>query len=67
MKYKIVETDNFGRDYPDESFVNIPPLPKEQCEEIATVINKHCNLQGTASRYWKVVSENYALQPGFEP
>jgi hypothetical protein len=24
-RYRIVETDMFGGDYPDEKFVNIPP------------------------------------------
>lgn len=62
--YKIVETDNYGRDYPDEKFVNIPRLPKEKCKEIADIINNHCE---GSSRYWKVEPFDYGLQPGFEP
>jgi hypothetical protein len=63
---KIVETDNFGGDYPDEKFVNIPYMNKEQAQKIADVINDiHCGPH--SSRYWKVVEYGYVLQPGFEP
>ena len=27
--YRIVETDNFGRDYPDEKFLNLPKLKSQ--------------------------------------
>ena len=66
MFYKIVETDNFGGDYPDEKFVSLPPMTKEKAEAIADVINQH--LSGNhADRYWKVVDSDYTLSPGFEP
>lgn len=62
---KIVETDNFGGDYPDEKFLNLPSLTKEQCERICEAINsafhEHHN------RYWKTVPDDYKLRPGFEP
>jgi hypothetical protein len=61
---KIVETDNFGRDYPDESFLNLPPLPKEHCDRIAAAINDA--LGPNSQRYYKVVDNDYQLQPGFE-
>ena len=65
--YKIVETDNFGGDYPDEREVNLPWMTKEQAERIAATINDvHCSYPG-ARRYWKVVPFEYKLQPGFEP
>ena len=63
-KYRIVETDNYGGDYPDEKFVNIPSFSqKEDAKKIADSLNKHfCR-----SRYWKVVEADYILKPGFEP
>ena len=61
--YRIVETDNYGGDYPNEKFAMPYALRKEEAEEIAAVINKHlCH-----NRYWKVVKSGYELQPGFEP
>jgi hypothetical protein len=62
---RIIKTDNFGGDYPDEKFLNLPALPVEQCTRIATVINDA--LGKTASRYYRVVDDDYVLQPGFEP
>jgi hypothetical protein len=67
MYYKIIETDNFGGDYPDERFVNIPLTTKENAQKIADAINAvFCNYDG-AKRYWRVVDSLYKLQPGFEP
>lgn len=64
--FYIVETDNFGRDYPDEKFVeNIPPLRMDRALEIARIINEQAG--PNHSRYWKVVPEGYRLQPGFQP
>ena len=65
MLYRIIETDNFGGDYPDESFLNLPGTSKEQAKVIAQAINI-CYPENY-SRYWRVVPENYELQPGFEP
>jgi hypothetical protein len=65
--YKVVETDNFGGDYPDEKFVNLPSCSKEDAEKLASLINElFCNYYG-ARRYWKVVPVGYELSPGFEP
>ena len=64
--YRIVETDNFGGDYPDEKFLPIPPIRNEViANKIADLINE-CT-SSTYSRYWKVVELPYTLQPGFEP
>lgn len=62
---KIVETDNFGRDYPDEKFVELPnKIPDHAIKAICDIINYHCS--GLDSqRYWKTVDDNYELQPGF--
>lgn len=64
---KIVQTDNFGGDYPDEKFVTgLPYLhTKEQAERIADAINS--TISSNHSRYWIVVEDDYKLQPGFEP
>ena len=62
---RIVETDNYGRDYPDESFLNLPRMDKETMSNICELIN-NCHYSGN-NRYWKVVENDYKLQPGFEP
>jgi hypothetical protein len=64
---RIVETDNFGRDYPDEKFVNIPSIYEEDhAQAVCDSINIACS-GPNASRWWKVVPNDYKLQPGFEP
>lgn len=60
---RIVETDNFGGDYPDEKFLNLPPMAEDKAEYIAFAINS--TLRST--RFWKVVPDDYVLVPGFEP
>lgn len=66
-RYKIVETDNYDGDYPDESFVNIPATDRASAVRIQIEINAaHC-IGDDCPRYWKVVKEDYILQPGFEP
>src|ERR1700754_4949375 len=56
MRYKIVETDNFGGDYPDEKFVNVPPTSQQRAERLCVEINATFSGR-TAPRYWKVVPE----------
>lgn len=62
---KIVETDNFGEDYPDEKFLNLPPLSEERALAICRTIN--VSFPANWPRYWKVVPNDYELAPGFEP
>jgi hypothetical protein len=64
---RIVETDNHGGDYPDEKFVNLPRMQKYEAEQIAEVVNRHLCPTNYYSRYWRVVEDDYELQPGFEP
>lgn len=62
---RIIETDNFGGDYPNEIFVNLPPMAAPHAKAVANAINAgfpHCG-----SRYWRAVENDYELQPGFEP
>jgi hypothetical protein len=63
---KIVETDNFGGDYPDEKFVNLPRMTPYHARLVADAINKGFDSPYT-QRYWKVVEDDYTLQPAFEP
>jgi hypothetical protein len=59
---RIVETDNFGGDYPDEKWV-LFPMREDLAKEITKLINKAA---GTESRrFWKVVDSKYELQVGF--
>lgn len=63
---KIVNTDNFGRDYPNEKFVTgLPNLPEERLQLIADAINAQTG--SDHDRYFKVVPDDYELAPGFEP
>lgn len=62
---RIVNTDNFGGDYPDESFI-FGPMTSEAAQEICSALNKHFSGE-LAPRYWKVVPNDYKLIGGFEP
>lgn len=64
-KMKIVETDNFGRDYPDEKFVNLPSMTLEHAQRVVDALNG--GFSDRNERFWKVVENDYKLQPGFEP
>jgi hypothetical protein len=66
--YSVVETDNFGGDYPDESFI-IRHVSEHTANIVADAIN--IDRQDRSSRFYKVVedrlSKPYQLQPGFQP
>lgn len=68
-RYLIVNTDNFGGDYPDEKFVeNLPVFTTQSAAQtVADAINDNMAGGHNAPRYFKVVEEGYRLQPGFEP
>lgn len=66
MTWRVVNTDNFGGDYPDESFV----FGEFATEVDAQITADSLNAQVDAlysPRYFKVVQMPYELQPGFEP
>jgi len=63
---RIVDTDNFAGDYPDEKFI-LGWVTEKQGKEIVEVINRVLNERGECSRYYKVVADDYQLQPGFQP
>lgn len=63
---KIVETDNYGGDYPDEKFLNIPNISSDvKANQIVELINESVGAE--YPRIWKVVEDNYTLVPGFQP
>lgn len=64
--HKIVETDNFGGDYPNEKFLNLPLMTGVEAAEVAATINEVCS-GDNLPRFWKAVNKDYVLQPGFEP
>jgi len=66
MTYRVVNTDNFGGDYPNESFVGPEYATQEEAEKEAEELNSKYG-GDYAPRYYKVVEMPYVLQPGFEP
>jgi hypothetical protein len=61
---RVVETDNFGGDYPDEKFRS-ESLSEEEAEIVCRKLN--APLSEWSTRWHKVVEDDYKLQPGFEP
>lgn len=64
LKFRVVNTDNHGGDYPDERWAS-EPLPEAEAKALARQLNT--GKDDYSSRWHKVVREDYALQPGFEP
>jgi hypothetical protein len=64
--WRIVNTDNWGGDYPNERFLeNIPPLTRSGAQAVADVLN--AQFPPNSARFYKVEHKDYKLQPGFEP
>lgn len=79
-KWYLVDTDNFGGDYPDERFLKTFVVGKRfettrieseafsfSDEGLAGRVAKSFNQDDMQTRCVKVVREGYQLQPGFEP
>jgi hypothetical protein len=73
--FKIVNTDNFGGDYPDEAVLGTmdadgkfrPKLVSaRRAKDIADVLNLE-NIGDCAPRYWAVRTDDYELRGPFEP
>jgi hypothetical protein len=62
MNYRVVETDNYGGDYPDEKWALPYCMAEDVAKDIAKILNDHM----AHNRYWKVVTKDYTLQPAFE-
>ena len=65
MRCRVVETDNFGWDCPNEKFVDVPPMDEEDAKIVADLANKAAG--PGAFRFWKVVEVGYKLAGGFKP
>ena len=65
---RIIDTDNFCGDYPNEHF-HLLPMPRVMAEKICNFINQQYYLEfgDRSSRYFRVVENDYKLQPGFTP
>jgi len=61
---RIVNTDNFAGDYPDETFV-LWPMRQDRAQRIADILNEDGGER--SRRYFKVEADDYVLVPGFEP
>lgn len=64
--FHIIDTDNFGGDYPDEKWIardiKNPHWAQTMCDAMnAKYGGEH------ASRCYRVVPDDYVLQPGFSP
>ncbi len=70
---KIVDTDNHGGDYPNEKFVEVVLTLNGRAFSLSEKMLKSiCQWSNDrdgdyATRYLKVVKDDYELQPGFEP
>ena len=63
---KIIDTDNFGGDYPNEKIVAENIENRLFAEVMAEALNN--KFSGThASRYYRIVEGGHTLQKGFEP
>lgn len=66
-RFRIIETDNFGGDYPNEKFLSLWPVNEAHAESICKAINDGFNPPGhTHDRFYRVVQDDYKLVPGFE-
>ena len=61
--YRVVNSDNFGSDYPDECFVG-EPMTLEEAKKLVDELDGNRLYD---PRYHKVVEADYKLQPGFTP
>jgi hypothetical protein len=66
---RIIDTDNFGGDYPDEKFLQVGDKPLTVPKDIANEVCSKLNAMGGnhSLRYYRMVPDDYVLQPGFEP
>ena len=62
---KIVNTDNYGSDYPDEKFLNIHRVDTGTAKKICDALNE--NMGENSPRFYKIVDNDYKLIGGFEP
>jgi hypothetical protein len=63
---RIVSTDNFDGDYPDEKDVAVGIRSRETATVMCDALNARFS-SDTSARYYIVVEDDYVLRPGFEP
>lgn len=61
---RIIDTDNFCGDYPNERFL-LWSMSESLAQRICDVLNEDAG--PNALRFYRVVADDYTLQPGFEP
>ena len=66
QSYRIIDTDNFGGDYPDEKVVAAGITYKPFADTMAEALCKKYSENG-GRRFYLVVEDDYELKPGFEP
>lgn len=62
---KIVDTDNFDGDYPDEKVIAEGIKQKKHAEIMCKALNDAAG--NYSRRFYMVVEDDYVLRPGFEP
>lgn len=69
---KLISTDNYGSDYPDEKFLcwvdstgQVDHINSSELKllRVAQIFNQ----EFSGGRFYKVVDDDYELIPGFEP
>lgn len=66
--YRIIDTDNFGGDYPNEKFIATGIQYKQTADRMADALNEAGGPHAT--RFYRVVRHveiRYQLAPGFQP
>lgn len=63
---KIVDTDNYGGDYPNEQVIADNITNERFGRVMVEALNERFSGEN-ANRYYKLVPDDYQLQPGFEP
>jgi len=63
--WSVVDTDNFGGDYPNERFVAQGIAHESDANLMADALNAQAGEHSL--RFYMVVDDAYELQPGFEP
>ncbi len=65
---RIVETDNYNGDYPDETFLaHSDGMVLQFSSTIATIVADALNSDCNPDRFWIVVEDNYQLASEFKP
>jgi hypothetical protein len=61
---RIIDTDNFGGDYPNEKF-HLFSMSAGAAQDICGILN--AERPPDSDRWFRAVEDDYKLQPGFTP